>query len=95
MGLVGDVLRALPELEQRWSTTLLIFTGAATLLLSWRLWRFTIEPTMRPTEPKELPYWLPCEQAIPTCSISSNQLMTIVVFGDLLDLSRWSFALTT
>lgn len=64
MGLLGDTLLALTELEQRLSTALLIFTGAATLLLSWRLWRFTIEPTMKPTEPKELPYWLPCEQAI-------------------------------
>lgn len=74
MGLVGDMLLALTQLEQRLSTTLLIFTGAATLLLAWRLWRFTIEPTMKPTEPKELPYWLPCEQAIsqPVLLVQTN-----------------------
>lgn len=38
----------------------------ATLLLAtwymlWRLWRFTIRPHLRPDEPKELPYWIPCE----------------------------------
>ncbi len=91
MGLVGNLLLALTELEQRLSTTLLIFTGAATLLLSWRIWRFTIEPMMKPTEPRELPYWLPCEQAISTCSFSSNQLITIVVFGDLLGLKSLEF----
>ncbi|KAF2626547.1 putative cytochrome P450 [Macroventuria anomochaeta] len=29
------------------------------VLLSWRLWRFTIRPRFHPTEPKELPYWIP------------------------------------
>ena len=29
-------------------------------LLSWRLWRFTIVPLLAPTEPRELPYWIPC-----------------------------------
>ena len=31
------------------------------LLLLWRIWRFTITPTFRPSEPKELPYWIPCK----------------------------------
>ena len=56
MGLVGEVIFALNEFDQRLSTSLMIFTGATTLLLLWRLWRFTIEPMMKPTEPKELPY---------------------------------------
>ncbi|KAL8862408.1 MAG: hypothetical protein Q9178_001417 [Gyalolechia marmorata] len=29
------------------------------LLLSWRLWRFTITPWLHPDDPKELPYWIP------------------------------------
>ncbi len=31
------------------------------LLLSWRIWRFTILPILRPDDPKELPYWVPCK----------------------------------
>ena len=27
--------------------------------LLWRLWAFTIQPRLRPEEPKELPYWIP------------------------------------
>lgn len=30
-------------------------------LLVWRLWRFTVIPWLRPDEPKELPYWIPCK----------------------------------
>ncbi|KAF7908167.1 uncharacterized protein EAF01_003922 [Botrytis porri] len=30
-----------------------------TWLLSWRLWRFTIRPYLRPQDPVELPYWIP------------------------------------
>lgn len=29
------------------------------LYLAWRLWAFTLHPLFHPTEPKELPYWLP------------------------------------
>jgi hypothetical protein len=36
-----------------------VFT-ALSVLLSWRLWRFTIRPRLHPDEPKELPYWIPC-----------------------------------
>ncbi|KAF2190000.1 cytochrome P450 [Zopfia rhizophila CBS 207.26] len=28
-------------------------------LLSWRIWRFTIQPFFFPNEPEELPYWIP------------------------------------
>ncbi|KZF26779.1 cytochrome P450 [Xylona heveae TC161] len=41
------------------------FTGAhpivlaGVLLLLWRLWRFTINPALHPSEPKEVPYWIP------------------------------------
>lgn len=29
--------------------------------LSWRCWRFTARPFLRPNEIKELPYWVPCK----------------------------------
>jgi hypothetical protein len=29
------------------------------LLVLWRVWSFTIVPTMNPDEPRALPYWLP------------------------------------
>jgi hypothetical protein len=32
----------------------------AALLLTWRLWRFKVRPVLRPDEPRELPYWIPC-----------------------------------
>ena len=31
------------------------------LLLLWRFWYFTIIPLIYPGNPKELPYWIPCE----------------------------------
>jgi hypothetical protein len=31
----------------------------ASLLFSWRFWRFTVRPLFHPKEPKELPYWTP------------------------------------
>lgn len=38
-----------------------IFFALLLVLLSWRLWRFTILPLLRPNEPRELPYWIPCK----------------------------------
>ncbi|CBF82894.1 protein CYP659A1 [Aspergillus nidulans FGSC A4] len=34
--------------------------GVLFSLLTWRLWRFTISPTLQPEDPKEAPYWIPC-----------------------------------
>ena len=34
---------------------------APVILLIWRLWRFSIIPLLYPKDPKELPYWIPCE----------------------------------
>ncbi|PQE22380.1 cytochrome P450 protein [Rutstroemia sp. NJR-2017a WRK4] len=31
------------------------------LLLLWRIYRFTITPWLYPQNPRELPYWIPCE----------------------------------
>ncbi|KAJ2997402.1 hypothetical protein NUW58_g666 [Xylaria curta] len=28
-------------------------------LVCWRLWRFTLRPLLNPSEPKEVPYWMP------------------------------------
>lgn len=39
-------------------TVLLVLTA---LFMSWRLWKFTIQPYLRPEAPKELPYWIPCK----------------------------------
>lgn len=72
MGLVGEVLLALSELDDHLSISLMIFTVATALLLLWRLWRFTIEPMMKPTEPKELPYWLPCKHELYIYSLASS-----------------------
>lgn len=42
------------------SASLLLISLLGCLLLSWRLWMFTILPLLRPDEPKEIPYWVPC-----------------------------------
>lgn len=49
-----------------WILKTLFIAGVAilaigVLLLSWRLWTFTILPTLRPDEPREIPYWIPCQ----------------------------------
>ncbi len=54
------IATALKGLDQRLLYTLTVFVSTAGLLLLWRLWRFTLLPAIRPDEPKELPYWLPC-----------------------------------
>lgn len=39
-----------------------VFDIAAVLFLSlwiWRIWRFTISPSLNPEQPRELPYWIP------------------------------------
>lgn len=41
------------------STTLHLLSTFGAIWLSWRIWRFTIRPSFRPNEPKELPYWIP------------------------------------
>jgi hypothetical protein len=41
------------------STLTLIPLCLLSLLLLWRLWRFTILPRFHIHEPKELPYWTP------------------------------------
>jgi len=38
-----------------------MIAGASVLLFAWRLWRFTITPYFYPADPRELPYWIPCE----------------------------------
>ncbi|VUC27966.1 unnamed protein product [Clonostachys rosea] len=43
-----------------YKTSLIFFVLPILLLLVWRLWRFTIRPWLRPLEPKEIPYWIPC-----------------------------------
>ena len=40
------------------SISLLVFL---VLLLPWRLWTFTVLPSLRPHDPKEVPYWIPGE----------------------------------
>lgn len=60
MALAG-VLPGLSELDGRLVMALKVFTATSALLLLWRWWRFTARPTFTPNEPKELPYWIPCE----------------------------------
>ncbi|PQE02868.1 cytochrome P450 protein [Rutstroemia sp. NJR-2017a BBW] len=42
------------------SSAFLVAAILATWLVLWRVWRFTVRPYLRPQDPKELPYWIPC-----------------------------------
>ena len=39
-----------------------ILSAISASVLIWRLWAFTVLPALRPNEPKEVPYWIPCKQ---------------------------------
>lgn len=47
--------------EEAGSSALNVILALALMLGTWRIWKFTILPAIRPLEPKELPYWIPCE----------------------------------
>lgn len=34
-------------------------TAAIVVLISWRIWKFTLVPNIWPNDPKVLPYWVP------------------------------------
>lgn len=64
MGLLTANLSLTPENNDlgHFSTPLMISAIVLGLFFVWRVWRFTIEPMMKPSEPRELPYWIPCER---------------------------------
>lgn len=41
------------------SYLLLVVLNVAIPYLAWRIWRFSIVPTLYPQVPKDLPYWCP------------------------------------
>lgn len=61
---MAEMLPAMMELDGRLVFALKLVTTMSGLLLLWRLWCFTIRPTFAPTEPKELPYWIPSELSV-------------------------------
>ena len=38
--------------------------GLLLVVLVWRFWKFSLKPALHPEDPKELPYWIPCEYRI-------------------------------
>ncbi|KAI1330301.1 cytochrome P450 [Xylariaceae sp. FL0255] len=64
----------------------------ATALLAWRFYRFTITPFLHPSEPKELPYWIPFLGHLMEFFGNANSLLTRARnhFGN----TREPFALT-
>lgn len=45
------------------SFSICLLIAALTLLGIWRMWKFTILSALKPNEPKEIPYWVPCKSA--------------------------------
>ena len=64
------------QVDHRSFHGLLICVTLTVVLLLWRFWTFTILPALHPNEPKEVPYWIPCEQI-------SNPLATSVLTRSL------------
>ena len=54
------LLEQVPRATQASPGVLFIIT-LCTLWAFWRIWTFTIVPILRPDEPKDIPYWVPCE----------------------------------
>lgn len=60
--MLAPVISGLSTLNETLLYTLQLAILFAGSLLLWRLWRFTLMPMLKPNEPKELPYWIPCMQ---------------------------------
>lgn len=56
-----DVLSAGSHLDERLVILIQLVAAFGGILLLWRLWRFTIRPSLGTAIPKELPYWIPCK----------------------------------
>lgn len=67
-------LRDVPGLAQLSSggqASLLSFSSLQLILAAyalWWLWRFKIVPLIHPSEPRQYPYWIPCESRSPSRS---------------------------
>lgn len=59
-----DFAGTLP-IEELWAWTItyraiaVVLSSTVLALALWRTWRFTVSPILYPTDPKELPYWIP------------------------------------
>jgi len=52
-------------LQQFCNNLSLSFIAVASVVwMAWRLWRFTVLPALKPNEPEELPYWIPCKSCL-------------------------------
>ena len=75
---IARALSALNETDGPLPVFIKLATALGGSILLWRLWRFTILPTFVPSEPKELPYWIPCESAALEAWASPRFLMLIL-----------------
>lgn len=48
------------------------------LWILWRVWRFSILPILKPHEPKELPYWIPCKLCSLTDWFQTNKIRQVI-----------------
>lgn len=44
-----------------WPAAACLLAFFSCMLFIWRIWSFTVRPWLNSKEPKELPYWFPCE----------------------------------
>lgn len=60
----------------------LAFALLAVSWLLWRIWTFTILPALRPHEPKEVPYLMPCESTSIIFTLRVLKKSSSTVIGD-------------
>ena len=55
------------EFKEKLRTSCIFVLLSGCMIFLWRLWRFTLLPYLKVSEPREYPYWIPGEitRAIP------------------------------
>lgn len=61
---LAELIVRFKNLSAEQSSAVAVFASCVVLLLTWRIWTFTIIPRLHPYEPKELPYWVPCKSIV-------------------------------
>ena len=55
------LLEGLYSIYYGYTNMLCALFAVIVLYYLWRLWTFTIDPSLHHNEPRPLPYWIPCE----------------------------------
>jgi len=68
------------EIFEHFREALPLLIAAIISLLTWRFWKFTLQPMLYHDAPKELPYWIPCK-CFPSRWLSLRLTNITIVLG--------------